>query len=109
MFAKNKSVTEKAVREKSIVPPNTTVGFLSSIFSTLGWSQPLDSFPCWLVGLAISSGQVYSGVKDAMCAEDPERHFTDVIDHPEHNVNGPSFETKGHMCIKLSVIQVQSG
>lgn len=65
-----------------------------------------------VIGLAISSGQVYSGVKDvilSVCAEDPQPHFTQVIDHPEHNANGLSFETKGPMCIKLSVIQVQSG
>ncbi len=35
---------------------------------------------CWLGGLAISSGQVYSGVKDAV-------HFlTDMIDHPENTM-----------------------
>lgn len=32
MFAKNKSVTENAVREESIVAPNITVGFLFSTF-----------------------------------------------------------------------------
>lgn len=32
MFAKNKPVTENAVREDSTVAPNITVGFLSSTF-----------------------------------------------------------------------------
>lgn len=35
---------------------------------------------CWLGVLAISSGQVYSGVKDAV------HLLTDMIDHPENTM-----------------------